>query len=102
MITPSRRGFLTGIGSAGLIIAAPAIVRAGSLMKVKPVDLAYEWRFTPDARTFYGHDTIIMSKDQFDLLSDFTSFPGVALDIGDVVTVAMPRQVLTIKALAKS
>jgi hypothetical protein len=33
LISPSRRGFLTGLGA--VLIAAPAIVRAGSLMPVK-------------------------------------------------------------------
>lgn len=33
MIEPSRRGFLTGFGA--VLITAPAIVRAGSLMPVK-------------------------------------------------------------------
>lgn len=33
MIESSRRGFLTGLGA--VLVAAPAIVRAGSLMPVK-------------------------------------------------------------------
>lgn len=35
IIQPSRRGFLTGLGA--VLITAPAIVRAGSLMPVKRV-----------------------------------------------------------------
>lgn len=35
-MNPSRRGFLLGLGST--IIAAPAIVRAASLMKIRALD----------------------------------------------------------------
>ena len=35
MIEPSRRGFITGLIA---LVAAPAIVRAGSLMPVKSLD----------------------------------------------------------------
>lgn len=39
MIVPSRRGFLAGLGA---VIAAPAIVRASSLMRIKPTILTLE------------------------------------------------------------
>lgn len=48
MIT-SRRAFITGLGAT--LITAPAIVRAGSLMPVKPVRLVVPeiWvTFSPD------------------------------------------------------
>ncbi len=36
LITPDRRGFLKGLGA---LFAAPAIVRASSLMAISPFDL---------------------------------------------------------------
>jgi hypothetical protein len=54
LIVPSRRGFLAGLGS--FFVAAPAIVRAASIMPVKAVDLtasllselqAIEGRYVP-------------------------------------------------------
>ena len=38
MITSSRRGFIAGLGA--VLISAPAIVRAGSLMPVKVIEPA--------------------------------------------------------------
>jgi hypothetical protein len=40
LITPSRRGFITGLMS--LVVAAPAIVRAHSLMPVRAFDDRFE------------------------------------------------------------
>lgn len=45
MINPSRRSLIIGIGAS--LIAAPAIVRASSLMKVKPAKRTW---------TIYGND----------------------------------------------
>ena len=42
MITSSRRGFLTGLGA--VLMTAPAIVRAGSLMPVKVMEPEIIWR----------------------------------------------------------
>lgn len=44
-MTTSRRSFLKLTAGAAVIIAAPAIVRASSLMKVKPLD-AELWKCT--------------------------------------------------------
>lgn len=43
----SRRSFLTGLGA--VLVAAPAIVRAGSLMPVKAMELEldFDWRMPP-------------------------------------------------------
>lgn len=43
MINSSRRGFLLGLGST--IIAAPAIVRAASLMKIRSLEQIDEFEF---------------------------------------------------------
>ena len=51
MINPSRRSLIIGIGAS--LIAAPAIVRASSLMKVKPIAAGpirslpgFKWEYT--------------------------------------------------------
>lgn len=56
MIESSRRGFITGLIS---LVAAPAIVRAGSLMPVKNMSAIAEWRYvvrvaTIDITEVYG------------------------------------------------
>lgn len=50
LIVPSRRRFLTGLGA---ILAAPAILKASSLMKVKPVDrlLLSDWEYAVYGRS---------------------------------------------------
>jgi hypothetical protein len=47
MITPSRRGLITGLIS---LVAAPAVVKASSLMAIKPVEtaLAESFRLTKE------------------------------------------------------
>ena len=50
----SRRGFLTGLG--GLVLSGPAIVRASSLMKIKPNPMLawYKGRMLADAGFYYA------------------------------------------------
>jgi hypothetical protein len=48
----ARRSFLAGLGAS--LIAAPAIVRASSLMKVKPLRIAESLRVSLRAQVEYG------------------------------------------------
>lgn len=43
LILPSRRGFI--VGAAATLFAAPAIVRAASLMPIRPLPIAPEFIF---------------------------------------------------------
>lgn len=46
MITPTRRGFLIGLGTGIALLAAPPIVRASSIMPVKvipPAPIRRKW-----------------------------------------------------------
>lgn len=54
LIVPSRRGFLRGLGAAaGLALAAPAIVKAESLMRVR--GLVLEPRIISRLDVLYGY-----------------------------------------------
>jgi hypothetical protein len=53
-LIPSRRGFITGLVS---IMAAPAIVRAGSLMPVKAMIAPV--RLTVDGWEIYGRSPMV-------------------------------------------
>lgn len=73
--TFSRRSFLTGLAGAGLLIAAPAIVRASSLMPVK---------------SWLGQNELYLPADDkwrvFDGVCDWTAQQSVRFDAGGMVT----------------
>lgn len=51
LIVPSRRGFLFGMGvGVGTLLAAPAIVRASSIMPVKALKRVPTWHHLAIAR----------------------------------------------------
>jgi len=86
----NRRGFLTGLGAA--LVAAPAIVRAGSLMPVKtmiePVYFGWDLASGPDYTAMYFYDGVRMLKsingsDWVDVSSEYYERPPFEGSIGE-------------------
>lgn len=73
----SRRGFITGLAA---LIAAPAIVKAGSLMPVKPVLILPEYSGPFTAQLDVAHGT---------------------LKLGDVVRIKLPLDFFVVEEVGK-
>lgn len=78
MINPSRRSLIIGIGAS--LIGAPAIVRASSLMKVKPL--------YPSLGADLLHNNLAIKVQPADLLW----LPGVkGYKVGDIIHLDPPQ-----------
>ena len=65
MIETSRRSFITGLVS---FVAAPAIVKASSLMPVKSLDNEYLWRFDVVTGEVYGRSPMMDAIEELRLI----------------------------------
>lgn len=93
MIVSSRRGFIAG---ALALVAAPAIVRAASLMKVSPTEtfviprnnLLTINQITRDAVEMFRNSNLIIS----DIRQYGEAFAASGAKIGDTLRIRFPRE----------